>query len=405
MFSGMGKTPAEIQRAYRERKKLKEGSTYLEKESKRVLGYYKPIAEVTKKEANSRREKTRKYVQKHRQKKKTAAHNKEEAKNLGDTSTEIQNTEVSSSSSPVSNNGTLIVRMPSFDPKKRTRKRISRSTSAARRKIAKLEEENINLNRKYKTVSKRYERLKNKTESKEQEPSTSKSNNSMSACDEQGNLIESDGLNMTPRKRSFQEIRDEGISPRKLPKVITDKVILANTLTEQIGEAYRKSDEQGKDIVVSLITGQNVKRYRLCKKLSKSTRINRNTLGKKKASTNIKRPKKRTRNEQTMNQIRQNVFTFFSRDDNSRVLPGKNDKVKTKGVYKQKRVLNDSLAYLHLKYNAEATRKISLATFCRMRPKHIALTKYLSRNKCLCQKHQNMALMLKAIRTLALQFQ
>ena len=72
MFSGMGKTPAEIQRAYRERKKLKEGSTYLEKESKRVLGYYKPIAEVTKKEANSRREKTRKYVQKHRQKKKNS---------------------------------------------------------------------------------------------------------------------------------------------------------------------------------------------------------------------------------------------------------------------------------------------------------------------------------------------
>jgi len=83
-------------------------------------------------------------------------------------------------------------------------------------------------------------------------------------------------------------------------------------------------------------------------------------------------------------------------------MPGKNDKVKTKGIYKQKRVLSDSLAYLHLKYNTEATRKISLATFCRMRPKHIALTRYLSRNKCLCQKHQNMALTLKAMKNVGI---
>lgn len=96
--------------------------------------------------------------------------------------------------------------------------------------------------------------------------------------------------------------------------------------------------------------------------------------------------------KKTMENVKRNVNSYLSRDDNSRVLPGKNDKVKTKGIYKQKRVLSDSLAYLHLKYNTEATRKTSLATFCRMKPKHIALTRYISRNKCLYQKHQNMAL-------------
>ncbi len=42
---------------------------------------------------------------------------------------------------------------------------------------------------------------------------------------------------------------------------------------------------------------------------------------------------------------------------------------------------------------------MSFATFCRLRPRHFSLTRYTSKNRCLCQKHQNMALLLKAART------
>lgn len=93
------------------------------------------------------------------------------------------------------------------------------------------------------------------------------------------------------------------------------------------------------------------------------------------------------------------VETFLERDDNSRIMPGKNDKKKTKFGHIQKRVLNDSLMFLHMKFKAETSRHISLATFCQLRPKYISLTKYISRNKCLCQKHQNMALALKNVKT------
>ena len=34
-----------------------------------------------------------------------------------------------------------------------------------------------------------------------------------------------------------------------------------------------------------------------------------------------------------------------------------------------------------------------------MRPKHISQTRYLSRNKCLYQKHQNIVLALKAMKS------
>ena len=142
-LSAMGKTPAEIQNAYRERKKLKEGSKYLERESKRVLAYCKTIADVSKKEATESRKNTREYVQKHREKKKIIiAAAEENAQNKIQNSVEIQNSKVSSSSSQDTTasmtTGPLIVILPTINPKKRSRARTSRSTSISRRKIRKL---------------------------------------------------------------------------------------------------------------------------------------------------------------------------------------------------------------------------------------------------------------------------
>jgi len=66
----MPMTKAEKQRAYRERKKKNEGGAYIEKERKRIRGYYVPIEERSKKEQEKRRNKVRRHVKQHRQKKK-----------------------------------------------------------------------------------------------------------------------------------------------------------------------------------------------------------------------------------------------------------------------------------------------------------------------------------------------
>lgn len=97
--------------------------------------------------------------------------------------------------------------------------------------------------------------------------------------------------------------------------------------------------------------------------------------------------------------LRRRVIEFLERDDNSRMIPGKNDKKKAENGHMQKRVLNDSMACLHMKFATETSEKISLATFCRLRPNYICLTKFISRNTCLCQKHQNMALALKNMKS------
>lgn len=67
--------------------------------------------------------------------------------------------------------------------------------------------------------------------------------------------------------------------------------------------------------------------------------------------------------------LRRRVNEFLERDDNSRMVPGKNDNKKAENRHMQKRVFNDSMACLHMTFATETSEKISLATFCRLRPK------------------------------------
>lgn len=185
----MGKSKAEIQRAYRERKKLREGEDYFRKERARVKGYYVPIAERSKKKANERQKKVREAVRKHRENKKL----KLIIESLQDP--EVTSTTVTSTTS-------MIVKLPGIDQRNCTRRRISRATAKCRT-IEKLNEENRNLNRTVKTISKQYQRLLTKIKNAKTEESV--------------NLATGKRI-LSPRKRTSTEIREEGLTPRKMPK-------------------------------------------------------------------------------------------------------------------------------------------------------------------------------------------
>ena len=105
------------------------------------------------------------------------------------------------------------------------------------------------------------------------------------------------------------------------------------------------------------------------------------------------------------------IIEFLERDDNSRMMPGKKDFKTVRGKEglgkekKQKRILNDYMKNLHEKYLAEfSQRKISLAMFCRFRPAYLLLVNFASRNVCLCSRHQNLALKLKALKSIQVLF-
>ena len=61
---------AEIQKQYRERKKVKEGEKFLAKERARQKKYFVPIASLSRQDKEKRRQSVRERVQKYRKKKK-----------------------------------------------------------------------------------------------------------------------------------------------------------------------------------------------------------------------------------------------------------------------------------------------------------------------------------------------
>ena len=91
---------------------------------------------------------------------------------------------------------------------------------------------------------------------------------------------------------------------------------------------------------------------------------------------------------------RKKVIEFMERDDNSRNMPGKADCVKSiAGERSQKRILTDYLSTLYQKLVSENPgMKLSFTSFCRIRPKHILLELFITRDTCLCTKHQNVSL-------------
>ena len=101
------------------------------------------------------------------------------------------------------------------------------------------------------------------------------------------------------------------------------------------------------------------------------------------------------------------IIEFLEKDDNSRMTPGKKDFKTVPGKEgpgkekKQKRILNDHMKNLHESYLADfPERKISLAMFCRFRPAYFLLVNFASRNVCVCSRHQNLVLKLKALKSI-----
>jgi hypothetical protein len=89
------------------------------------------------------------------------------------------------------------------------------------------------------------------------------------------------------------------------------------------------------------------------------------------------------------------VIDYLTRSDNSSILPSKKD-VLAHG--QQRYALNDTLKNIYSKFQAEYSHvRMSFSTFSRQKPKWIKCIKWISRRQCLCLRHQNAALKLKAI--------
>ena len=145
------------------------------------------------------------------------------------------------------------------------------------------------------------------------------------------------------------------------------------------------------------MAGHLVKKYKLLRKLGEETGMSRNKLSKITSKSIIVTKISCFRE---VAKHRKKVIEFMERDDNSRNMPGKADCVKSiAGERSQKRILTDYLSTLYQKLVSENPgMKLSFTSFCRIRPKHVLLMSFITRDTCLCTKHQNMSLTLKAVK-------
>ena len=179
-------------------------------------------------------------------------------------------------------------------------------------------------------------------------------------------------------------------------KKAKQQLLFGNVLCEQLRINAHQTGKKHERGAYSQIAGDILRKYRCVGKLAAEMQMNRNRLAKMiKKGVNMSKH----RRMRTQMKLRHSVTKFLEREDNCRIQPGKRDATKVNGQNIQTRILTDYMANLHQKYLAEnPEHKLSLATFCRMRPKHVRLTRCLGRNVCLCTKHQNMALKLQALR-------
>ncbi|XP_035684140.1 uncharacterized protein LOC118421089 [Branchiostoma floridae] len=307
----MGKTRAEIQKAYRERKKAREGDAYREKEARRVMKYYIPSARLSKEALEARRARGREAAKRHREK--HPAPSKHKIK---------------------------------IDFKKSIRERKQRKKMREMKvKLEKAQKAKKRLEKKIERLQKSYQR---KAEAS------------------------------TPRSKTTSDFRHAGLSPTKVPKLLKRKLLFSNVVLKGLKEAYHKKKTDGKRVLRNVVSGKIVKKYRMMSTLTKAMGMT------KKGSRKIKTSLPHVREA-----LKKRVENFLNRDDNSRMMPGKKD---CKKVGKDKSTVREKF----MSENSDV--KISLSHFASFRPANVKLASFLSRNTCLCTKHQNFALKLKSLK-------
>lgn len=167
---------AEIQKRYRERKKVKEGEKFLAKERARQKKYFVPIASLSKQDKEKRRQSVRERVQKYRKKKK-----EEKAQNIEvDDDSDIL--ETSGYESLQSENlERLVVKLPCAR-KNGPRKRISRALSKANYNLKNLKNENEMLRKKLKSTQRKMQRLQGRKMAGEPHTPKSKTKSQLDKC-------------------------------------------------------------------------------------------------------------------------------------------------------------------------------------------------------------------------------
>ena len=360
----MGKSKAEIQKAYRQRLKEKNNAEYLKRERERMRANYVPSSQLSESDRKKRNDRLRRNLRQF--------YNRKKQERLANqvNQQETSGYETEQGSAP-QERGRMRVKLR-FDQGRRKGAllRWKREVSSAQSRIRQLEQERVGLKTKLRSAQRKLQREKNKQ--KESPADT------------------------TPRKETAKMMNEAKLNSLQKEK-LKKPLLLGQVLLREVRETKKATPVGQLKALHRAVSGKIVKKYKCASLLGKKTGLGRHRLARSESKFHqVIKPSRIN----VVKRYQHVVETFMKREDNSRVQPGKGDAKRIqKGEKIQTYVLTDYLSNLYQKFVSEnPTIKLSFTSFCRSRPKYILLASFSSRSACLCTKHQNAALTVKAIR-------
>ncbi|CAG2231225.1 unnamed protein product [Mytilus edulis] len=155
------------------------------------------------------------------------------------------------------------------------------------------------------------------------------------------------------------------------------------TLNAELMNKYR-SKNKGKQALSQIIRGKLMRKYKIITEAVNEFRFTAGRQRQKKGSLSKR--------------LTDRVCSFYERDDISKITPGIKDTVAKNGIKKQRRVMTESIAIIHVRFILENTDiKISYPTFCRMRPFWVQPPKDSDRETCACKYHENKQILVNSL--------
>ena len=189
-------------------------------------------------------------------------------------------------------------------------------------------------------------------------------------------------------------MQKEGISPNEAPKMFKQITLYQSF----VGNLRLMPKSKRTEVLKEISSPAELKELRVTSQLGKDVNLDRRSLVKLKKRGKSKRVGKYVKRSKL-------IVDFLKRPENSICLPGKKDTVTIKKKKLQKYVLIEFLHVLHTKFNKEfPEHAVSLDFFRKVRRQahYIKVVACNNTEVCLCMRHQNFTLKLRALRGLGL---
>ena len=193
------------------------------------------------------------------------------------------------------------------------------------------------------------------------------------------------------QKRQESKLDTPRTKTRKLlrhfpQKIVRKTLVFQTALIEQIKQKYRNKLKKGqKKDILDILHGSVLRKYKIKTAAMRILGINL-------------RNKRVTERKSLSRTMYSRVREFYERDDVSRMTSGIRNTVTVNKQRRQRRVLNDTLRNLHVKFLSETSEKLSYTTFCRLRPFWVKHPTDRDRDTCLCRLCDNTYMMASALR-------